>query len=108
MGYEIVSIRKADDRKGEFNISKNVCLFEVDVKGLETGDAYTVFVTVEYKEDNDDHRLVLDGFCTSLEIEKCGEIAEFVLSDMKQYLEKWKDAIIKEGEKLLNKTNNKD
>ncbi len=103
MGYEITSIRRADDHKKEFNVSEDAVLFEVDVKDLETGDTYTVFVTLEYKEDNGDHRLVLDGFCTSIEIEKCGEIAEFVLSDLKQYLEEWRDTLIKEAEKLLEK-----
>ena len=59
----------------------------------ETEDVYTVYATVEYKEDDGDHRLVLDDFCTAPEDtkKKCSDIMDSVWLGMKRDLEEWRN-----------------
>ena len=111
MRLEILSLEKAEDKKEDLNVSPNAAVFKVEVGDKETGDVYTVYATIEYREDNGDHRLVLDGFAVSLDVEdenlekKYEEIVNWVLEELKESLEQSINAFVKSAEKLIDKGN---
>ena len=108
MRLEILSLEKLEGKNEELNLPPNAIVFKVEVGDKEAGDVYTMFVTIEYKEDNGNHSLVLDGFVVPLGVEdekmkqKYNEIVDWVLTELKSNLEDSINTFVKNAEKLLS------